>query len=534
MPKGSGPPRLQNSSASIQQAKIKNAVALHREGRLADAERLYGEVLQRQPNHFDAQHLLGVLCIQDGRLERGAELIKSALRQNPRSAAAHNNLGKCLNDLKRSGEAIVSCDRAIELQPDYAAAHLNRGIALHALGRLDEATAGFDRAIALSPDYAEAHCNRAVVLKALNRLDDALASCDKAIALKPGYDEAFSNRGTILQDLRRQADALASVDRAIALNPRSGPANLNKGFCLLQLGRLEEGWKQHEWRAQCGLLPTRPLGERPRWLADAPVAGKTLFLWWEQGLGDTIQFSRYAKLAEARGAKVILSVQQPLQTLLKQLGPGIQVIGPNETAAEFDHHSPMMSLPLAFGTTLETIPAQQRYLAPDEDLRRAWAGRLPRNSRPRIGVVWSGRPTHKNDRNRSLELRQLLPIVGPDAEWFCLQKEIRASDRIALQQSSIANFSDDLRDFSDTAALVDLMDLVITVDTSVAHLAGAMGKPVWILLPYNPDWRWLLDRPDSPWYPSARLFRQPRPGDWASVIDAVRAALAAMPRPVSA
>ena len=294
------------------------------------------------------------------------------------------------------------------------------------------------------------------------------------------------------------------------------------------LGRFEQGWRQYEWRKKRDEPVATRSFPQPLWLGEEDIAGKTLFIWWEQGYGDTIQFCRYAKLVEARGAKVIMSVQQPLRGLLKQISPTIEIINADEVPADFDYHCPLLSLPLAFGTTLATIPGQQQYLKADEDLRVAWAARLPPKTKPRIGLVWSGRADHKNDRNRSMELQQLLPILGPDADWICLQNEVREKDLAVLRQfGRIAFFGDELRDFSDTAALLDLMDLVVTVDTSVAHLAGAMGKPVWILLPYNPDWRWLLERDDSPWYPSARLFRQQQLGNWAGVVDQAKDQIAA-------
>jgi Glycosyltransferase family 9 (heptosyltransferase) len=289
------------------------------------------------------------------------------------------------------------------------------------------------------------------------------------------------------------------------------------------MGHFEQGLRQYEWRKKLN----EPMGVRsypqPVWLGEENVAGKTLFVYREQGLGDTIQFCRYAKLVEARGAKVIMSVQQPLCGLLKQISPTIRVLKPNEEPTEFDYHCPLLSLPLALGTRLETIPREQQYLKSDEELRSIWSARLLPKTKPRIGVVWSGSATNKRDYYRSIELQQFLAIFSLDAEWICLQKEISEKDFARLRQlGRIAFFGDDLRDFSDTAALLDLMDLVITIDSSVAHLAGAMGKPVWILLPYNPDWRWLLDRNDSPWYPSARLFRQQQNGNWATVIDQVK------------
>ena len=426
-------------------------------------------------------------------------------------------------DLKRPAEALASYKRAIALKPDYAEAHYNRGNALMDLKRPAEALASYDRAITLKPDYAEAHSNRGNALKGLKRPAEALASYDKAIALKPDFAVAHYNRGNALRDLKRPGEALASYERAIALKPDFAEAHWNQSFCLLSMGHLEQGLRQYEWRKKLN----EPMGVRsypqPVWLGEENIAGKTLFVYWEQGLGDTIQFCRYAKLVEGRGAKIFMSVQQPLYGLLKQISPTIQILRPNEEPTDFDYHCPLLSLPLALGTTLKTIPAEQQYLKSDEELGSIWSARLPPKTRPRIGVVWSGNTAHTKLHYRSIELQQFLTIFSPDAEWICLQKEIREEDFAILRQlGRIAFFGDDLRDFSDTAALLDLMDLVITIDTSVAHLAGAMGKPVWILLPYNPDWRWLLDRNDSPWYPSARLFRQQQNGNWATVTDQVK------------
>ena len=652
-------PQAQKLAAAALQAKLNQGMALHRQGKLADAERCYGEVLQRQPDHFDALHLLGVIARQTRRTEQGVDLIKKAIGLNPKVAAAHNNLGNALRDLKRPAEALASYDKAIALKPDFAEAHNNRGNALMDLKRPAEALASYDKAIALKPGYAEAHnnrgnalmnikrpaealasydkaivlkpdyaeahsnrgaalrelkrpaealacydnaialktnvaeahnnrgtalidvkrpaealasyekaialkpdyasahsnrgnalrelkrpvealasCDRAIALKPedaeahnnrgnalmdLKRPAEALASYDKAIALRPDFAEAYSNHGATLRNLKHPAEALASYDKAIALKPDYAEAHWNKSLCLLLIGHFEQGLRRYEWRKKLN----EPMGvrscPRPVWLGDENIAGKTLFIYWEQGFGDTIQFSRYAKLVEARGAKVILSVQQPLCGLLKQISPTIQILKPNEEPTEFDYHCPLLSLPLALGTTLATIPAEQQYIKSDEELRSVWSARLPPKTKPRIGVVWSGSTGHKNDHYRSMQLQQFLAIFSPDAEWICLQKDIREKDFALLRQfGRITFFGDDLRDFSDTAALIDLMDLVITIDTGVAHLAGAMGKPVWILLPYNPDWRWLLDRNDSPWYPSALLFRQQQIGNWATVTDQVK------------
>jgi tetratricopeptide (TPR) repeat protein len=558
MPKtGRARPHAHEPATMALQAKFMQGVMMHQQGKLADAESIYREVLQRQPNYFDALHLLGVIALQTQHTELGVELIRKAIGLNANVAAAHsdlgvaltelklpaealascnkaialkpdfaegyNNRGNALMDLKRPAEALASFDTAIALKPDYAKALNNRGNALLALKCPTEALASYDRAIALKPDIAEAHNNRGNALTELKRPVQALASYDRAIAQKPDYAEAYYNRGNTLMELNRPAEAVESYDRAIAQKSDYAEAYWNQSLCFLLMGNFEQGLRQYEWRKKLN----EPIAVRsypqPLWLGEENITGKTLFIHWEQGLGDTIQFCRYAKLVETRGAKVIISVQEPLHGLLKQISPTIQIMKSNEEPTDFDYHCPLLSLPLALGTTLETIPAEQQYIKSDEELRAAWSARLPPKTKPRIGVVWSGAAGRKNDYNRSMELQEFLPIFSPDADWTCLQKEIREKDFPALQQlGRIAFLGDDLLDFNDTAALIDLMDLVITIDTSVAHLAGAMGKAVWILLPYNPDWRWLLDRDDSPLYPSARLYRQQQIGRWAGVIDEVK------------
>lgn len=535
-------------------------MTLHQQGRLSDAAHIYHKVLRQEPDNATALYLLGVVALQTRRLERAADLIGKSLALNPESAEGHcnyaitlemlgrseaalasydkaialwpdyadayNNRGNTLQVLGRFAEAIASYDKAIEINPNYAEGYNNRGNALQGPQRLEEALASYDKAIELKPDYADAYNNRGNALRDLGRLEDAVGSYDQAITLRPEYAEAYGNRGNALQALRRFDEALASYDKAIALDPNHAEAHYNKGLCLLQLGDLARGLRLYEWRKR----RRRPIGARaypqPVWTGEQDIAGRTLFLYWEQGLGDTIQFCRYAKLAAARGARVVMEVQQRLVGLLRQLDPAIEVVGPDQAPAAFDLHASLMSLPLAFGTTLETIPAEVSYLRTDETVRALWLGRLPPAPKPRIGVVWSGSSGHGDDRNRSIEPAMFLPLLDGRAEWIALQREFRAGDLEVFERAGgMASFGEEQRDFGDAAALVERMDLVITVDTSVAHLAGAMGKPVWNLLAYNPDWRWLLDRDDSPWYPSMRLFRQQRAGEWSDVISRVGAAL---------
>ena len=491
----------------------------------------YDKAISLKPDYADAY---SNRCNALRDLKRPEEALAScdaAIALRPGHARAHHNRGTALVDLKRFEEAVASYDRAIALNPDYARAYFNRGNALLALARRAEAIASYDSAIMLWPDDVPAYGNRGNAQLELTNIEDAIADFDKAIALQPDYAPAHCNRGNALVAMLRLDEAAASFRAAIALQPDYVDAHWNDSLRLLLIGQFERGWRSYEWRKQLSDPVANRSYPQPLWLGEQDVTDKILFIYWEQGFGDTIQFCRYARLAEARGAKVIMEVQRVLQGLLRQLSPTIQFITPDRTPANFDFHCPLMSLPLAFGTTLETIPAEARYLWATEAARETWSARLdvshptPR-TKPRIGIAWSGSADHRHDHIRSMDLTTCLPLFSHDADWVCLQKEIRDIDSAARRRAdALRFFGDELSDFSDTAALVELMDLVITVDTGIAHLAGAMGKPVWVLLPYSPDWRWLLDRGDSPWYPSATLFRQPRPGDWTSVIDQVTHAL---------
>jgi tetratricopeptide (TPR) repeat protein len=490
-------------------------------GRPQEALASFDRALRFRPGYAEALNNRGKVLRALGRLDEALVSFDQALAPKPDFAEAINNCGNVLLDLERPGAALASFDRAIALKPDHADLHGNIAIALLALNRPGEALASCDRAIALEPASTDAYINRGNALRDLTRPQEALESYDSAIRLKPDYAKAHSNRGNALLDLKRLAEALASYDRAIQLKPDYAEPHWNQSQANLLMGAFEKGFRQYEWRKK----RDKPIALRsypqPVWLGEEDITGKTLFLYWEQGLGDTIQFCRYAKLARARGIKVILSVQEPLAGLLKQLDEAIEIIGPTETPAHFAYHCPLLSLPLAFGTTLETIPSGAPYIAAD----KVWSGkeRLGKNGKPNIGLTWSGAALHKNDRNRSIALEKFLPLLVPEANWISLQMDVRDSDKTALNSAGIIkHFGSELGDFRQTAALLDEMDLVITVDTAVAHLAGAMGKPAWILLPFSPDWRWLLDRQDSPWYPSVKLFRQPKIGDWEDVVERVR------------
>jgi hypothetical protein len=433
------------------------------------------------------------------------------------------------HELKRFEEALASHDRAIELRQDFADAHSNRGNALRSLKRFDEALTSFEQVIALAPDQAVAHSNRAIALHELKRFDEALASHDRAVALGPDCALALSNRGITLYELKRFDEALASYQRARVVEPDFADAHHNEAHCRMLTGDLLGGLEENEWRWKLKAFASykRDFVE-PLWLGADDIAGKTLLIHADHGFGDTIHFCRYVPLAAARGARVILELQKPLRELMTTLAGGARIVAKGEPLPDFDLRCPVVSLPLAFRTELATIPSATPYLQASPEAVRSWSARLGPRQRPRIGIAWSGDPMHSNDHNRSIALEAFLPLLaGVDATFVSLHRDVRAGDVAALQsRSDLVHFGEDLKDYSDTAALIANLDLVIAVDTSVVHLAGALAKPVWILVTFVPDWRWFLDRDDSPWYPTVRLFRQDKTRNWDSVIARVNTALA--------
>jgi len=500
---------------------------LHGLGRHDEALARYDRALAINPGYAPALNNRGHVLRELKRHDEALASFDAALRIRPDHAEAMANRGVALRDLKRHGEALASFDRALAIKPAYAEALCHRGVALCDLDRHAEALESFDRALAIKPDYAQAQNNRGVALCRLERPAEALACYDRALAIDPRDAEALNNRGNALCELKRYDEALASYERALSLAPDDANAHWNLSMCQLRLGDFARGFAEYEWRWKQRQWQTCQRDfAAPLWLGEEPLAGRTILLHHEQGLGDTLQFSRYAKCVAALGAKVLLLVEPPLWPLFTGLDGAVEVLATGAALPPFDCHCPLLSLPLALKTTLDSIPAAFPNLRADAARVRAWQETLGPATGPRIGLVWSGNARFKNDHTRSLALAQALPLVGHGAEWVSLQKEVRPADAALLaSRTDLRHYGDRLGDFADTAALVELMDLVVTSDTSVAHLVGTMGKPVWILLSFNADWRWLLDRADSPWYPSARLFRQSAIGDWASVIERVRAEL---------
>jgi len=499
--------------------------ALKALGRFEDALASYERALAGRPDDVQAHFNRGVTLHELKRHELALASYERALALRPDHAAALSNRGDVLRALGRPEEALASYDRALAAQPDDAEAHSNRGNALQALRRFDDALASYDAALRLRPDYAAALSNRAVTLQALDRLDEALASCDRALALQPDSVEALTNRAGVLQELRRFDEALASYDRAAALAPDYAEAQINRALLLLLTGDFAQGWPAYEWRRKLPSWVARGFAQG-EW-AGEDIAGKRLLLHAEQGFGDTIQFARYAALAAARGADVVLEVQPPLAPLLGGLFGVAVVAAGREPLPPFDLHCPLLSLPRLFATTLATIPGGVPYIAAPAERVAAWAPRLPAEGL-RVGLAWSGHPANTKDRERSIPFARLAPLIAVAGTRFVsLQKDVRATDAEDFQRGNVIDLREQLRDFADTAAIIAQLDLVITVDTAVAHLAGAMGKPVWVLLPRIPDFRWLLDRATSPWYPSARLFRKGQADTWDAVIERIATELAA-------
>jgi tetratricopeptide (TPR) repeat protein len=501
------------------------ALALYNRGnalaaieRFEDAITSYAQAVALRPNYAAA--LLNRAQVLQ-KLERTREALASfdlALALAPGNANAFNMRGNAHYALKSFAAALADYDRAAVLRGDAAPIHNNRGNALRELGRHQESLAAFDRAIALKPDYAEAYNNRGNALLELNRLAEAVAGYDRALVLKPDFADALVNRGSALHHLGRNDEALASFDRAIALDPELAEAHWNKALSCLSLGDFERGWQGYEWRwKRDSELKARDFAQ-PQWRGE-DLHGKTVLLHAEQGFGDTIQMIRYLPMVIAKDGKVVLEIPDDLRPLIGRVDGVTAIVRRGEPLPPFDVHCPLMSLPLASGTTLDTIPAPVPYLQAPAERVSSWRIRLAGTKAPRVGLVWSGKPTHKNDRNRSIPLALLVPLLQtPRVTFVSLQKDTREADRVALGSVPLLCLDDALSDFADTAAVIAALDLVIAVDTAVAHLAGALGKPLWLLLPAIGDWRWLQSRADSPWYPSARLFRQPQIGDWPGAL----------------
>lgn len=475
----------------------------------------------------DSPQWIGALADIQAFLGRHASALEAydrLLLLTPDSAEAWTNRGTVLVALGREEEALESHAQAIRRNPRLFDAHFNRANVLSRCQRFDEAVQGFEQALLVRPDEADALLNLGNAQRRMGCYEDAIATYARAAMVRPMSADIYSNRGAAFGELNRHAEALQSYGAALAIDPDHAGAHFNRGLSCLLTGDLAGGWEGYEWRWKTAEHACRVRGfVQPQWDGCTSLDGKTILLHAEQGLGDTLQFCRYAAMVAARGAVVILEVQPSLVTLLSGLDGVTSVIAVGSDLPEFNLHCPLMSLPGVFGTRLETIPSAVPYIHPDAGRVADWAVRLGVPFKPRVGILWSGNSSHHNDLQRSISLTLFQQMLNNRVDVISLQKEVREGDRTALAANpAILDPAEALADFADTAALVAQLDLVICVDTSVAHLAGAMGKPVWLMLPSNPDWRWLLEGDTSPWYPTAKLFRQPRRGDWYSLMQTMK------------
>jgi tetratricopeptide (TPR) repeat protein len=552
---------VQSKPFNIAQA-LQEAVSLQQQGRLRDAEKLYTRALKAAPDNFDALHLLGLVKAQSGQMGEAYRLMSAALKINPNATDALINIANVLHALKRDPEALACLDKALAARPNdleallYRAhalsalnrpqealacfdavlardprrgdARLNRGTALATLGRHTQALTDFDAVLVQAPDHIEALYNRGTALLELGRQTEALTAFDRALAQAPNHTRAWNNRGRALQSLNRHDDAVASFEKAIALDKDYADAHSNLALSLLALGNLRRGFADYEWRWKRAGMSDARRGYRGRlWLGEFPLGQRTILLSAEQGLGDTIQFVRYAPLLARAGAKVVLEVQPELKTLLSGVDGISSCHARGETLPAYDVYCPLGSLPLALKTEPTTIPVDIPYLHADDAHVEKWRPVIDALPGKRVALAWAGHARHANDRNRSIDLKLLEPLVGIEGVSFVsIQRDLRDDDAALLaRHASVTHLGAELADMADTAAITTLTDLTIAVDTSVVHLTSAMGREAWVLLPFSPDWRWTLTGARSPWYPLARLFRQPAPGDWPSVIAATRDAL---------
>jgi tetratricopeptide (TPR) repeat protein len=553
---------------AVLDAEPQNSSALHlsglveyQQGNFPEALRLVAAALKAAPVGNDVHMDYGAILLSLDRSDEALSQFDQLLSERADDARLHYNRGNALKALGRSAEALASYDRALELTPDLLVAHQNRASTLATLGRNEEALASYDRLLQLAvnpADWISPMIDRSRVLGRLKRYEEAWAGYDEVLALHPGHAEALTQRGVILTEVGRPDDALVQYEQTLSADPNSILAHLNRGNALGALNRLEEanlsydevltrdpehadanfnqalvrlclgdflaGWPQYEyrWKREC-YVNARAIYPRPIWTGKEDLRSKTILLCAEQGLGDAIQFSRYAAILSKLGAKVLIGAHRPLTEVLATV-PGVtQVIPEGDALPYFDFYCSLLSLPLAFSTEPATIPANIPYMHASGERVAAWRDKLPANGRLRVGICWAGTGEHHNNRNRSMTLERFAALFSiPGVDFVSLQKEVGATEAAVLQHYNVTQLGQEFSDFADTAAVVAMLDIVISVDTSVAHLAGAMGKATVVLIPFAPDWRWMLHRTDSPWYPTMRLYRQSVRGDWQDPLGRIR------------
>jgi tetratricopeptide (TPR) repeat protein len=507
------------STPSIAEA-LASGFEFHKRGELAQAESTYREVLAREPRHARALHLLGVLALQTARLEEAIALLEQSVAADSSAAEYLGNLALAYSTARRHTDALNVAERGCALNPRLPDIHHQRGLALFHLGRLEEAVESFRRALELFPDYASAHSNLGVTLQALGLLDEAEGAMRRAIELEPSNAVYHFNLGTLAKDRADPTTAIGHYDEALRRDPSYSQALAARGAALLSLGLLRPGWQYYEHRADCPQFNTFKFPQ-PMW-DGSPLGGRTLLVHCEQGFGDTLQFIRYLKSAEPTGGTVVIAVQPALIPLLAQAGFHA-LVSRDGPLPPFDVHAPLLSLPRILGTDEATIPRNVPYLAAPPARIAHWRGELARCEGLKVGIACKGRSEFQGDRFRSIPLQCFAPLARiPGVCLVSLQRKPSLAELAGGKVPfEVVEFGEVLDDppFVDLAAVIQNLDLVVSADTAVAHLAGALGARVWAALAFAADWRWMLHRPDSPWYPTMRLFRQRRRGDWSQVFD---------------
>jgi tetratricopeptide (TPR) repeat protein len=501
---------------------------LRQSGRLEEALVAHRRAVELSPHEADFHFNLGCTLADMGQVQQSITALIRATELNPDHARANNLLGIALRKAGRLDEAIAAFGRAVWIDPNSAEAYNNLGNVLTDRGQYDRAIAAYRQAITLRPDYREALRNIASSLRAAGRFDEALAALRKVVEEEPGDADTHNRLGVVLGEAGKIDQAIAAGRKAVAMPGATRLMQWHLAVNLLKAGKLREGFAAYEARWGASEDHNRPRQFGVRQWAGEDLAGRRVLLYAEQGIGDTIQFARYVPMVAQRGGRIILECQAPLVRLLRPLNGVEQIILPNQPPPPIDTHCPLMTLPLVFGTTLETIPSQVPYLHADAALVRHWRQRVGKlDGKLKIGLNWAGNPDQKGDRHRSTTLSTLGPLAAVgDAVFVSLHKGTAGGQATKPPRGlKLVDWTAELNDFADTSALIENLDLVITTDTSVPHLAGALGKPVWTLLPFAADWRWMLRREDSPWYPTMRLFRQKKPWDWAEVVRRVAQAL---------
>lgn len=498
-------------------------------GRLDEAATQLHAILASAPDHGEALARLGYITANQGDHARAAQYLTQPSAYLSMSVDQLNFAAQVCQSAQRHDDAIALFERCLAQFPSHAASLYGAAMSLIQLGELPRALAMLEHLCKVQPLSAEAHYNRGALLGRMERYEDELDAYRQAIALKPRFVRAYVNLGVALRDLWRFDEALLQFKKALSIDSNDAGARTNRAQTNLLLGEFEHGWREYEWRWRDG-TGSHGFPHTTLWTGAQPIAGKTVFVHHEQGFGDTLQFVRFVDRLSEAGARVVLRVQDALLPLLQNYRGAAEIIGETAQVPPFDYHIPIMSLPFALKLRAADLAAPAPYVHADDARIRQWDDLFAHaDRRPKVGIVWSGSTTHLNDRNRSIPLGQLKPLLDADADFVSLQQDVRDGDRACLiqfeQSGKLRDVSARLTTFAETAELIARLDVVISVDTAVAHLAGALGKPVWIALPFMPDWRWQLERSDSPWYANARLFRQKTRGDWSDVVAALRTAL---------